>query len=52
MENATQKLLAELYAALSVIVLTKEIRHFLQEHDPKAWQQCNKARNAYLTRHK
>jgi hypothetical protein len=50
MENATQLLLAQLNAAVSVIVLSPEIRKYLTVIDPKALDQCFDAYNAYRNR--
>jgi len=47
MENPTQILLNKLNAAVSVIVLSPEIRKFLTAYDPKALDQCFEAFNAY-----
>jgi len=50
MENATQLLLEQLNKAVSVIVLSPEIRKFLTAYDPKALDQCFDAFNAYRNR--
>jgi hypothetical protein len=51
MENKTQLLLDKLNDAVSVIVLSSEIRKYLTVIDPKALDQCFDAFNAYR-RHK
>ena len=50
MENATQLLLAQLNAAVSVIVLDPKIRLFLTAYYQKALYQCFEAYNAYRNR--
>jgi hypothetical protein len=47
MNNHTQTLLSQLNDAVSVIVLSPEIRKFLTVVDPKALDQCFAAFNAY-----
>ena len=47
MSKSTENLLKQLNDAVSVIVLSSEIRKFLTVVDPKALDQCFAAFNAY-----
>ena len=47
MSQQTESLLKQLNDAVSVIILSPEIRKFLTVVDPKALEQCFDAFNAY-----
>ena len=47
MKTTNENLLKQLNDAVSVIILSPEIRKFLTAYDPKALDQCFAAFNAY-----